>query len=148
MEYIAGIYANFRQKAAKSDQNKLSQPVTTRTLETMIRLSTAHAKLRFSKTVETSDVDVAIGMLKETIFNENMQKKHVEQADQDMSEDEEEQKPKGGRPIQQRNLNAPRAMAEPKPNVDDVMKKPKVNQDDEVAALFQAKPVVSSADYQ
>ena len=70
MEYVANLYAHMRKKAATFDQNKLSQPVTTRTLETMIRLATAHAKLRFSKSVDTSDVDVAMQMLKETIFYE------------------------------------------------------------------------------
>lgn len=71
MEYVASLYAHMRKKAASFDQNKLSQPVTTRTLETMIRLATAHAKLRFSKNVDTSDVDIAVGMLKETIFYEH-----------------------------------------------------------------------------
>ena len=42
--------------------------MTVRTLETIIRLSTAHAKLRFSKTVEMSDIDIAFGMLNEAIF--------------------------------------------------------------------------------
>ena len=66
--YTANLYAQLRKKAAGHDQNKLSQPITVRTLETIIRLSTAHAKLRFSKQVELSDVDVAIIMLKEAIF--------------------------------------------------------------------------------
>lgn len=68
MGYTAGLYATLRKKAANFDQNKISQPVTVRTLETIIRLSTAHAKLRFSKTVEISDVDVAITMMKQAIF--------------------------------------------------------------------------------
>jgi len=42
--------------------------VTVRTLETIIRLATAHAKLRFSKTVELTDIDIAVGMLNEAIF--------------------------------------------------------------------------------
>lgn len=66
--YTANLYAALRKKAQHFDQNKISQPVTVRTCETMIRLATAHAKLRFSKRVETSDVDVAITMLKESIF--------------------------------------------------------------------------------
>lgn len=38
----------------------------------MIRLATAHAKLRFSKEVETSDIDVAVSMLNYSIFQEGM----------------------------------------------------------------------------
>ena len=38
----------------------------------MIRLATAHAKLRFSKEVETSDIDVAVKMLNHSIFQENI----------------------------------------------------------------------------
>lgn len=66
--YTARLYAQLRKKAANSDQNKISQPITVRTLETIIRLSTAHAKLRFSKSVELDDVNVAIKMLTEAIF--------------------------------------------------------------------------------
>lgn len=38
----------------------------------MIRLATAHAKLRFSKEVETTDIDVAVKMLNYSIFQEGV----------------------------------------------------------------------------
>lgn len=65
--------------------------MTVRTLETMIRLATAHSKLRASKTVEMTDVDIAYGMLKASIFNEQMDKKpeHVK-ADEEMEDESEE----------------------------------------------------------
>jgi len=44
-DYAAQLYSVIRQKAAYADQSKISCPVTVRTLETMIRLATAHAKL-------------------------------------------------------------------------------------------------------
>ena len=54
-----------------------------RTLETVIRLATAHAKLRLSKTVDNQDLDVAAKLLNSCIFQE--------EADEDkFSEDEDE----------------------------------------------------------
>lgn len=61
-----------RQKAAYYDQDKVACPVTVRTLETMIRLATAHSKLRLSKLVATSDIDVAVNLIHLSIFGEEM----------------------------------------------------------------------------
>jgi DNA replication licensing factor MCM3 len=68
IEYAAQYYSALRTKALNYDQNKVSVPITVRTLETMIRLATAHAKLRLSKTVEPSDIDVAVQLLNGSIF--------------------------------------------------------------------------------
>lgn len=43
-----------------------------RTLETMIRLATAHSKLRLGKVVSTSDIDVAVNLIHLSIFGEPM----------------------------------------------------------------------------
>jgi DNA replication licensing factor MCM3 len=61
-----------RQKAAYYDQDKVACPVTVRTLETMIRLATAHSKLRLSKIVATSDIDIAVNLIHLSIFGEEM----------------------------------------------------------------------------
>lgn len=44
-------------------------PVTTRTLETVIRLATANAKLRLSTKIEVRDCKVATGLLNYALFN-------------------------------------------------------------------------------
>jgi DNA replication licensing factor MCM3 len=70
-DYAATLYSAIRQKAAYIDQSKVSQPVTVRTLETIIRLATAHAKLKLAKTVTTADIDVAVKLICLSIFGED-----------------------------------------------------------------------------
>ena len=45
-----------------------TQPVTARSLETMIRLSTAHAKSRLSKTVDLEDAQAAVELIEFAFF--------------------------------------------------------------------------------
>ena len=72
INYAAEVYAVIRQKAAYFDQNKVSSPVTVRTLETIIRLATAYSKLRMSKIVTPSDIDVAVNLIHLSIFGTEM----------------------------------------------------------------------------
>lgn len=72
IEYAAQLYSIIRQKAAFYDQNKVSCPVTVRTLETLIRLATAHSKLRLSKSVNPQDLDIALALIHLSIFGEAM----------------------------------------------------------------------------
>ena len=55
-EFISAAYAEMRQSAAGSK----TLPVTPRALETIIRLSSAHAKSRLSRVVEEVDCRVAL----------------------------------------------------------------------------------------
>ena len=83
--YAAGLYGALRAKAATADQKKVSVPVTVRTLETLIRLATAHAKLRLATHVESSDMDLAGKLLNMTIFREPIEEEEEEAAeDQEM----------------------------------------------------------------
>ena len=100
IEYAAMFYTALRTKALNYDQNKVSVPITVRTLETMIRLSTAHAKLRLSKHVEETDIDIACQLLNNSIFQETIHpvKEEVEEEDDDEDEEPEDrnEERKGG----------------------------------------------------
>jgi DNA replication licensing factor MCM3 len=66
-EYIANRYAEMRCR-----QDERTLPVTARTLETVIRLASAHAKARLSNVVEAEpDCDVAMGILGFALYHEN-----------------------------------------------------------------------------
>ena len=67
----AMYYSGLRTKAATYDQTKVAVPVTVRTLETMLRLATAHAKMRLSKSVDQSDLEIAFNLLEMTIFTKS-----------------------------------------------------------------------------
>ena len=88
VEYAATIYSLLRTKALNYDQSKVSVPITVRTLETIIRLATAHAKLRLSKKIDDIDLDVASILLNNSIFQENNKlNPDVEMDDEDEYED-------------------------------------------------------------
>lgn len=63
MAALADAYVELRQL-----DNGNSITATTRQLESLIRLSEAHAKLRFSSTVEKADVAVAVQLVKESLL--------------------------------------------------------------------------------
>lgn len=75
-EWITNVYANLRNDELSANQRKTS-PLTARTLETLIRLATAHAKSRLSSTVEESDAEAAEEILRYALFKEVVKhKKH------------------------------------------------------------------------
>lgn len=69
VDQIANIYSDLRNDPLALGQRRTA-PVTARTLETMIRLSTAHAKARLSHEVELVDVMAAEGILRYAMFKE------------------------------------------------------------------------------
>ena len=65
VDYIASAYAELRSK----EDNK-TLPVTARTLETIIRLSSAHAKARLSQVVEQEDAVAALELLNFALYKD------------------------------------------------------------------------------
>jgi len=72
---IAENYSKLRQdELARSDVAQ-TQPVNPRKLETLIRLSTAHAKARLSRTVEMEDAEAAIELVEFALYHKVLPKK-------------------------------------------------------------------------
>lgn len=74
-EHIVTAYAEFRQKrdaaiSATGATEAKTFPVTPRTLETLIRLATAHAKARLSSRVERRDARVAQELIEYCLYKE------------------------------------------------------------------------------
>lgn len=89
-DYIVKKYSDLRNSDPSSNE-KRTAPVTARTLETLIRLSTAHAKLRLSKTIDVKDAKVAEEMLRYALFKEVARKNQPKRRKMAMYGDEDEE---------------------------------------------------------
>ncbi|KAL5771992.1 hypothetical protein ACOSQ2_011916 [Xanthoceras sorbifolium] len=70
-EQIATAYAELRN-GNSSAKTGGTLPITARTLETIIRLSTSHAKLKLSRKVSKSDVEAALKVLNFAIYHKEL----------------------------------------------------------------------------
>lgn len=73
-ELIANEYSRLRSQDLDKSDIARTQPVTARTLETLIRLATAHAKARMAKLVSPSDAHVAIELVQFAYFKKVLEK--------------------------------------------------------------------------
>ncbi|RVE55976.1 hypothetical protein OJAV_G00231500 [Oryzias javanicus] len=91
--HIAEEYSRLRSQEQLGSDIARTSPVTARTLETLIRLSTAHAKARISKVVERVDSEVAVELVQFAYFKKVLEKekKRSRQERDSGSEDEEEE---------------------------------------------------------
>ena len=76
-------------------------PVTPRTLETLIRLATAHAKLRLSHVIEDEDVQVAESMLRFCLYKEVVKIKKNKKAKKAKNEEKSKDEKVTGTPAGQ-----------------------------------------------
>lgn len=110
-DLIVAAYSEFRQKKVQDDMTAASDggivtstaktfPVTPRTLETLIRLATAHAKSRLSNKVEKKDARVAQELIEFCLYQEvkkkptKRTKKVVEESDAEESDESSEDEAK------------------------------------------------------
>uniref|UniRef100_A0A667ZNE7 DNA replication licensing factor MCM3 n=1 Tax=Myripristis murdjan TaxID=586833 RepID=A0A667ZNE7_9TELE len=91
--HIAEEYSRLRSQEQLGADIARTSPVTARTLETLIRLSTAHAKARMSKAVELEDSEVAVELVQFAYFKKVLEKekKRSRQERDSGSEEEEEE---------------------------------------------------------
>ncbi|XP_029281864.1 DNA replication licensing factor MCM3 [Cottoperca gobio] len=90
--HIAQEYARLRSQEQMGADIARTSPVTARTLETLIRLSTAHAKARMSKAVELEDSEVAVELVQFAYFKKVLEKdKKQSRKERDSGSEEEEE---------------------------------------------------------
>lgn len=90
-EAIATEYSSLRSQENMQSDIARTQPVTARTLETLIRLATAHARARLSKTVTADDAQAAIELVQFAYFKKVLEKEKTNKRRRDgASSDEDE----------------------------------------------------------
>lgn len=94
--HIAEEYSRLRSQDQMGTDIARTSPVTARTLETMIRLSTAHAKARMSKAIELEDSEVAVELVQYAYFKKVLEKeKKRSRKERDSGSEEEEEEEAG-----------------------------------------------------
>ncbi|XP_027594132.1 DNA replication licensing factor MCM3 [Pipra filicauda] len=105
--YIAEEYSRLRSQSQMNSDIARTSPITARTLETLIRLSTAHAKARMNKTVDLQDAEAALELVqfayfKKVLEKEKKRRKPVEEDSETEKEEDEESQPKEERRMRRR----------------------------------------------
>uniref|UniRef100_A0A671PSX5 DNA replication licensing factor MCM3 n=1 Tax=Sinocyclocheilus anshuiensis TaxID=1608454 RepID=A0A671PSX5_9TELE len=103
---IAEEYSRLRNQEQLGSDIARTSPVTARTLETLIRLSTAHAKARMSKVVELVDTDVAVELVQFAYFKKVLEKdrKRSRNGEQDAEDEEEDEVQDTPRRLRKRSI--------------------------------------------
>jgi len=90
-DFIADEYSKLRnQENMQAEGIARTQPVTARSLETMIRLGTAHAKARLSKTVDLQDAQSAVDLIQFAFFKKVLKREKKRRHSSESGEDEEQ----------------------------------------------------------
>lgn len=93
-DHIVLTYSALRNDELEGNQRRTS-PMTARTLETLIRLATAHAKSRLSNRVEERDAEVAeeilrFALFKEVVSDARKKRRRTERSPDAMSSEEDD----------------------------------------------------------
>lgn len=89
-DVIANEYSRLRSQDMMESNVARTQPITPRTLETLIRLATAHAKARMAKTVSVQDANAAIELVQFAYFKKVLEKEKKKRRRASGSSEEED----------------------------------------------------------
>lgn len=120
-EAIANEYSRLRSQEAVESDVARTQPITARTLETLIRLSTAHARARMSKTVTIDDAHAAIELVQYAYFKKVLEKDRGSKRRRNgngSSDEEEEDEDGANATTRSPSRRSKRTRTEPDPTVD------------------------------
>ncbi|XP_010441600.1 PREDICTED: DNA replication licensing factor MCM3 isoform X3 [Camelina sativa] len=102
-ERIAEAYADLRN-AGSDTKTGGTLPITARTLETIIRLATAHAKMKLSREVTKTDAEAALKLMNFAIYHQELtEMDEREQEERQREQTEQERTPSGRRGNQRSN---------------------------------------------
>jgi DNA replication licensing factor MCM3 len=87
---IAEEYSRLRSHEVENPDVARTQPVTARALETLIRLSTAHARARLSKVIDADDAHSAIELVQFAYFKRVLEKQRKKKKNDDDDGEEDE----------------------------------------------------------
>ena len=87
---IAEEYSRLRSHEVENPDVARTQPVTARALETLIRLSTAHARARLSKVIDADDAQSAIELVQFAYFKRVLEKQRKRKKNDQEDDGEEE----------------------------------------------------------
>lgn len=105
-ELIANEYSRLRSQDQSDSDMARTQPVTARTLETLIRLATAHAKARMVKTITVADAQAAIELVQYAYFKKVLEKeKRKRRRSTNDSSNEEDEGEEGDEAASQQTTN-------------------------------------------
>ncbi|KAI0639086.1 ATP dependent DNA helicase [Trametes polyzona] len=120
-DHIVNVYATLRNEDLDGTRKKRTSPLTARTLETLIRLATAHAKARLSPKVQRQDAKVAEEILRFALFKEVLRRTRRKKrklnngAVEALDDDDEEGEGEGESDEESDEEEAPQRMETPKP---------------------------------
>ncbi|CAN8267326.1 unnamed protein product [Cochlearia groenlandica] len=89
-ERIAEAYADLRN-AGSDTKTGGTLPITARTLETIIRLATAHAKMKLSRQVTKADAEAALKLMNFAIYHQELTEMDAREKEEDRQREQTEQ---------------------------------------------------------